>query len=269
MLFQRVKTPGLGHNAYMIGCGGGQAVVVDPRRDVGEYLQIARSNNLTITHVLETHRQEDFEFGSRNLQQATGAKIVTGKHELFGKSDIQLADGEELKIGATRFVGAGHSRPHAREHELCDLCQGLGRQVLGGADRRFAVRRRNRPHRPDRSRQGGGACRPAVRLGAREDQAARRADAGAAGARCRLGVRRQCVRPRRHHARHRVRDQSGVHDEPRRVRPAQGHRGTAAPALLPPHGGGQPRGRSSRCRRTRASTCCSRRCSASGSTAAC
>lgn len=104
MFFQRVKTKGLGHNAYVLGCGDGLAVVVDPRRDVADYLSLARENNLSIAYVLETHRQEDFEYGSRNLATATGAKIVTGTHALFGESDVRLADGGELTVGTTRFV---------------------------------------------------------------------------------------------------------------------------------------------------------------------
>ena len=104
MFFQRVKTKGLGHNAYVLGCGEGLAVVVDPRRDVAEYLKLARKNNLSVAYVIETHRQEDFEFGSRAIADLTGAKIVTGRHELFGESDVKLADGEELKVGTTRFV---------------------------------------------------------------------------------------------------------------------------------------------------------------------
>ena len=104
MFFQRVKTPGLGHNAYVLGCGEGLAVVVDPRRDVAQYLELARENNLAIAYVLETHRQEDFEFGSRNLADATGAQIVTGPHELFGESDLKLGDGETLEVGTTRIV---------------------------------------------------------------------------------------------------------------------------------------------------------------------
>ena len=104
MFFERVKTKGLGHNAYVLGCGEGLAVVVDPRRDVSEYLKLARENDLSIAYVLETHRQEDFEFGSRALAEITGAKIVTGTHELFGSSDVRLADKEEFKVGTTRFV---------------------------------------------------------------------------------------------------------------------------------------------------------------------
>lgn len=104
MFFQRIKTEGLGHNAYLLGCGQGQAVVVDPRRDISAYLMLARDNNLSIACVLETHRQEDFEFGSRALADATGAQIVTGTHDLFGASDCPLADGQELQVGTTRFV---------------------------------------------------------------------------------------------------------------------------------------------------------------------
>lgn len=104
MFFQRLKTPGLGHNSYVLGCGEGLAVVIDPRRDVDEYLRLARENELTITYILETHRQEDFEFGSATLAQMTGAKIVSGPHELFGHSDIKLKDGEKLEAGTTCIV---------------------------------------------------------------------------------------------------------------------------------------------------------------------
>lgn len=104
MFFQRLKTPGLGHNAYVLACGDGLAVVIDPRRDVDDYLRLARENDLSIVYVLETHRQEDFEFGSRTLAQMTGARIVSGSHALFGETDVKLQDDEELKVGTTRLV---------------------------------------------------------------------------------------------------------------------------------------------------------------------
>lgn len=104
MFFQRLKTPGLGHNSYVLGCGDGLAVVIDPRRDVDDYLRLARENNLSIAYVLETHRQEDFEFGSRTLAQATGARIVGGAHALFGEMDVKLEGDQELKVGTTRIV---------------------------------------------------------------------------------------------------------------------------------------------------------------------
>ena len=63
MLFRRLKTPSLAHHSYVLECGGGQAVVVDPRRDVAEYIDLARAHDLSISHILATHRQEDFELG--------------------------------------------------------------------------------------------------------------------------------------------------------------------------------------------------------------
>lgn len=104
MFFQRLKTPGLGQNSYLLDCGAGQALVVDPRRDVEEYVRLAREHDLSISHVLETHRQEDFEYGSRTLARMTGAKVVSGRHEFFGDTDIRLKDGGEVTIGSTRCV---------------------------------------------------------------------------------------------------------------------------------------------------------------------
>jgi hydroxyacylglutathione hydrolase len=58
MIFERIKTPAIAHVAYLIG-NEGQAAVVDPRRDVDEYVTLVRKNKLTIKYAIETHRQED------------------------------------------------------------------------------------------------------------------------------------------------------------------------------------------------------------------
>jgi len=102
MLFERVKTPGIAHNAYVIG-DGREAAVVDPRRDVDEYLEIARKNGFAIKYLIVTHRQEDFELGTAELARKLGAKIVTGRHELFGHGDLRLKTGEELRLGGLRL----------------------------------------------------------------------------------------------------------------------------------------------------------------------
>lgn len=132
MFFQRLKTPGLGHNSYVLECGDGLAVVIDPRRDVDDYLCLARENGLSIAYVLETHRQEDFEFGSRALVLATGARIVGGSHALFGEIDVKLEDDVELKVGSTRFVAL--ATPGHTPESMCyavyvkdtgDICWGV------------------------------------------------------------------------------------------------------------------------------------------------
>ncbi len=102
MFFQRIKTPGIAHNAYLIGTEG-VGILVDPRRDIDEYVTIARKNKLAIKYVFETHRQEDFVLGSATIRQLCGAKIVSGKHKLFAHSDLRLADGAQLEIGELLF----------------------------------------------------------------------------------------------------------------------------------------------------------------------
>lgn len=102
MFFQRIKTAGVAHNAYLIGSNG-IGVIVDPRRDVDEYFELARKNKLEIKYVFETHRQEDFVLGSDQIRELTGAKIVSGKHKYSAHSDVSLADGEHLEIGELLF----------------------------------------------------------------------------------------------------------------------------------------------------------------------
>lgn len=113
MFFRRIKTPGLAHNAYLLG-EKGQAILVDPRRDLDEYLRCARENDLVIKYVLETHRQEDFVIGSKEVAEKTGAKIVSLDHPLFGHSDIRLVDNEKLTVGGL-VIQALHTPGHTPE----------------------------------------------------------------------------------------------------------------------------------------------------------
>ncbi len=103
MFFKRIKTPGLAHLSYFIATNG-VAIVVDPKRDIDEYLKLAIENNAQIKYVFETHRQEDFVIGSNELHEKTGAKIIGGRHPLFSHCDIQLEDGEFFKIEDLTFL---------------------------------------------------------------------------------------------------------------------------------------------------------------------
>jgi hydroxyacylglutathione hydrolase len=77
MLFERIFSEGLAHNSYIIGAAG-KAAVIDPRRDCERYLEIAARNNCTITHIFETHRNEDYVIGSLALAERCGAGIFHG-----------------------------------------------------------------------------------------------------------------------------------------------------------------------------------------------
>ena len=77
MLFERVFSEGLALNSYIIG-DGGVAAVIDPRRDVRIYPEIAAQHACTITHIFETHRNEDYVVGSSGLAELCGADIFHG-----------------------------------------------------------------------------------------------------------------------------------------------------------------------------------------------
>ncbi|MCL7988770.1 MBL fold metallo-hydrolase [Sphingobacterium sp. lm-10] len=76
MFFQQVYDKSLAQASYIIGCQAlGEAIVIDAKRDVDTYIQIAAQNNLRITKVVETHIHADFLSGTRELAAITGATI--------------------------------------------------------------------------------------------------------------------------------------------------------------------------------------------------
>lgn len=76
MFFERIYDESLAQASYMIGCQAkGVALVIDPKRDVDTYLEIAKRNNLKITQITETHIHADFLSGSRELAALTGATL--------------------------------------------------------------------------------------------------------------------------------------------------------------------------------------------------
>src|SRR3546814_16570496 len=77
MLLEKIKTPGLSHLSYLVGSGG-QAAVIDQRRDCEIYVEKARAERLAITHIFETHRNEDLVSGAPVLAEMTGAKVLHG-----------------------------------------------------------------------------------------------------------------------------------------------------------------------------------------------
>jgi hydroxyacylglutathione hydrolase len=121
MEFERFKTEGIAHNAYVIGTMG-IGIVVDPRRDVDEYVNFAVEKGLSIQYVLQTHRQEDFVLGSATLRALFGAKIVAGAHDLSRFADKQLKDGETMEIGEL-IIKALHTPGHTPESVCYALTQ--------------------------------------------------------------------------------------------------------------------------------------------------
>ncbi len=104
MFFQHIYDKTLAQASYLIGCQKtGEALVIDPKRDVDTYLDLARQNNLRITHITETHIHADFLSGSRELAALTGATLYLSDE---GGSDWQyqfahqaLKNGDVLRVG--------------------------------------------------------------------------------------------------------------------------------------------------------------------------
>ena len=120
MYFERVFDRGLAQASYVVGCQeSGEALVVDPRRDIDIYLEIARREGLRITHVSETHIHADYLSGSRELAAATGARLLLSE---MGGSDWQyrfdhepLHEGDQIMIGNVR-IEVMHTPGHTPEH---------------------------------------------------------------------------------------------------------------------------------------------------------
>ena len=103
MLLEKIKTPGLSHLSYLIGSQG-KAAVIDPRRDCEIYVERARAEGLEITHIFETHRNEDLITGSPVLGKMTGARVLHGPNSA---DEIVFADtareGDAFEIGKLRI----------------------------------------------------------------------------------------------------------------------------------------------------------------------
>lgn len=97
MIIEKIVSGGLAHNSYLVGAGG-KAAVVDPRRDIGVYLDSAVRHGLSITHIFETHRNEDYCIGSLELAEKTGAGIFHG-------AQMDFAYGTPVREGDTFAVG--------------------------------------------------------------------------------------------------------------------------------------------------------------------
>jgi hydroxyacylglutathione hydrolase len=102
MYFKQFYLGCLAHASYLIGSEG-EAVVVDPQRDVHQYIDEAEAQGLKIKYVIETHVHADFVSGHRELAARTGAEIVFGKEAGATFPHRAVNDGDEIKIGKATF----------------------------------------------------------------------------------------------------------------------------------------------------------------------
>jgi hydroxyacylglutathione hydrolase len=98
MYFEQFYLGCLAHASYLL-ASEGEAVVIDPQRDVELYLKAAAEQGATIRHIFETHLHADFVSGHRELAARTGAKIYMGAQSGATFEHVPVSDGFELRFG--------------------------------------------------------------------------------------------------------------------------------------------------------------------------
>src|SRR5262245_11319937 len=98
MYFKQFYLGCLAHASYLIG-DAGEAAVIDPQRDVEQYVKEAEALGLEIKYVIETHLHADFVSGHRELASRTGAEIVFGARAGATFPHRAVKDDDELRLG--------------------------------------------------------------------------------------------------------------------------------------------------------------------------
>jgi hydroxyacylglutathione hydrolase len=124
MIFKRFFEPKLAQASYLLGCPtSGEALVVDPNRDIDRYLQSAEHEGLRVAHVTETHIHADFVSGARELAHRTGARLYLSeaggsdwKYQYASEAGTTLLDeGCCFRVGAIE-LRVLHVPGHSPEH---------------------------------------------------------------------------------------------------------------------------------------------------------
>lgn len=134
MFLERFFVDGLAHASYMFGSGG-VAAVVDPKRDVDDYLAAAARRGVAIRAIFETHPHADFVSGHVELSERSGAPIYVSKRAPVSYTRTPLHDRQSVEIGplqVTALETPGHS-----PDSLSLLVEGEGRRSLFSGDTLF------------------------------------------------------------------------------------------------------------------------------------
>jgi hydroxyacylglutathione hydrolase len=121
MLLRYFYDDHLAQASYMVGCPGtGEAIVIDPARDITPYLKAAEAEGMRIVQVTETHIHADYVSGTRELAAVTGAAVLLSdegdENWKYGfEADRWLVDGDEWQLGNVK-LRVLHTPGHTPEH---------------------------------------------------------------------------------------------------------------------------------------------------------
>ena len=113
MKIEQIYTGCLAQGAYYVESNG-EVAIIDPLREVHDYINRAERDHATIKYIFETHFHADFVSGHVTLAEKTGAKIVYGPSASTSFDAYIATDGEEFKIGDITIV-ALHTPGHTME----------------------------------------------------------------------------------------------------------------------------------------------------------
>ena len=137
MLLRYFYDDDLAQASYLVACQAtGQALVIDPNRDIGVYREAAERDGVQIAHVTETHIHADFVSGSRELAAVTGAQIHLsdegGDAWAYRFPHSPLHDGSVIRLGQVR-IDVLHTPGHTPEHLTFLLTDEAGADAAMGA----------------------------------------------------------------------------------------------------------------------------------------
>ena len=102
MKFKQFYLGCLAHASYYLGSRN-EAVIIDPQRDVQQYLDEAESNGQSIKYIIETHSHADFVSGHIELAKKTGAEIIFGQKANTLFPVYKVREGDELNVGSIKL----------------------------------------------------------------------------------------------------------------------------------------------------------------------
>ena len=128
MKIEQIYTGCLAQGAYFIESAG-EAVVIDPLREIQPYVERAEKSGVKIKYVFETHFHADFVSGHVDLAKATGAKIVYGPTGMkLGFDALVATDGQEFRVGDITFTLL-HTPGHTMESSCYLLKDESGKEI--------------------------------------------------------------------------------------------------------------------------------------------
>ena len=115
MILKRFYEERIAQASFLLGCpASGEAIVIDPQRDVEIYLTAAAEHDLKIRHIFETHLHADFVSGHKELAERAGAKIYIGPHGGARFARVEVGDGYQLRVGKL-LIEVLHTPGHTPE----------------------------------------------------------------------------------------------------------------------------------------------------------